>query len=125
MLISINSYSRVIQQYGQEVADFMFSDVATIVQTELREPDTLALWEREVFILLLPYTDKEKSQLVAERICNKISAHDFFVGTKIEKAVASVGLTEVSEASLKSTIQKLELQHYQATKQPNSSIISE
>ena len=124
MLLSINSYSRVIQQYGQEVANFMFNDVATIVQAEMREPDILALWEREVFILLLPYTDKENSRLVAERICNKISAHDFFVDTKIEKAVASVGLTEVSEASLKSIIQKLELQHYQATKQPNSSIIS-
>jgi GGDEF domain-containing protein len=64
-------------------------------------------------------------KLVAERICQKIADHEFFVGSKIEKAVASVGLSEVSEDNLKSIIQKLELKHYQATKQPNSSVVSE
>lgn len=125
MLISINSYSRVIQQYGQEVADLMFNDVADIIQFELREPDIVALWEKEIFFLLLPNTGKESSKLVAERICQKIADHEFFVGSKIEKAVASVGLSEVSEDNLKSIIQKLELKHYQATKQPNSSVVSE
>ena len=69
-------------------------------QVELREPDIVALWEREVFFLLLPNTGKESSRLVAERICKKIADHQFFIGSKIEKAVASVGLSEVSEASL-------------------------
>lgn len=125
MLVSINSYGRVSSQYGQEAGDLMFNDVATIIQEEIREPDIPALWERDVFVILLPHTGKESGRLVAERICNKISEHDFFIGSKNEKAIASVGLAEVSENDLSSIIQKLELLHYEATKQPNNSIISD
>ncbi|PCJ42791.1 MAG: hypothetical protein COA71_04625 [SAR86 cluster bacterium] len=125
MLISINSYARVNNQYGQEAGELMFKDVATIIQEELREPDIPALWDREVFLILLPYTAKERARLVAERICNKISEHVFFIGSNTEEAIASVGLTEVSEEDFSSIIQKLELLHYEATKQPNNSIVSD
>ncbi len=125
LLISINSYARVNSQYGQDAVDLMFKDVAEIIQSELREPDILSLWEREMFLVLLPYTAKESARLVANRICNKISEHNFFVGTKMEKAIASVGVVEVSEEGLTKNIQQLELLHYKATKQPNSSVVSE
>ena len=123
MLISINSYARVSNQYGREAVDLMIKDVATIIQEELREPDIPALWERDTFIVLLPHTAKESARLVAERICNKISEHDFFIGSRTERAIASVGLTDVSEDSLSSIIQKLELLHYEATKEPNNSVV--
>ena len=125
MLVSINSYGRVSNQYGQEAGDLMFNDVATIIQEEIREPDIPALWERDVFLILLPNTGKESGRLVAERICNKISEHDFFLGSKTENVIASVGLAEVTEDDLSNIIQKLELLHYEATKQPNNSVISD
>jgi diguanylate cyclase (GGDEF)-like protein len=124
MLLSINSYARVSNQYGQEAGELMFKDVAAIIQEELREPDIPALWERDIFIILLPNTAKESAQLVANRICSRISEHDFFIGSKTERAVASVGLTEASEDDLSSIIQKLELLHYEATRQPNNSVIA-
>jgi len=124
MLISINSYGRVSSHYGQEAGDLMFKDAAEIIQAEIREPDVPALWEREMFLILLPYTALESARLVANRICNKISEHDFFMGSKVERAIASVGLVEVDEEGLTNNIQKLELIHYEATKKPNSSVVS-
>jgi diguanylate cyclase (GGDEF)-like protein len=125
LLVSINSYARVNSQYGQDAVDLMFKDVAEIIQAELREPDIPSLWERDMFLVLLPYTAKESARLVANRICNKISEHNFFIGTKMEKAIASVGLVEASDEGLTNNIQQLELLHYEATKQPNSSVVSE
>ncbi len=125
LLISINSYGRVHSHYGQEAGELMFKDAAEIIQSELREPDIPALWEREMFLILLPYTARESARLVANRICNKISEHEFFIGSKAEKAIASVGLVEVDEEGLTNNIQKLELLHYEATKQPNNSVVSE
>lgn len=125
LLISINSYARVNSQYGQEAGDLMFRDVTKIIQSGLREPDVPALWEREMILVLLPHTGKKGARLVANRICNKISDHEFFIGSKMEKAIASVGIVEVNEEGLTSNIQKLELLHYEATKQPNSSAVSE
>lgn len=49
----------------------------------------------------------------------------FFIDNKMEKAIASVGLVEVNDEGLTSNIQKLELLHYEATKQPNNSVVSE
>ena len=125
LLISINSYGRVSSQYGQETGDLMFRDAAKIIQAELRQPDVPALWERDTFLILLPYTAKASARLVANRICNKISEYDFFIDNKMEKAIASVGLVEVNDEGLTSNIQKLELLHYEATKQPNNSVVSE
>ena len=89
----------------------MLKDVTKIIQSELREPDVPALWEREMILILLPYTAKESARLVANRICNKISDHEFFIGSKMEKAIASIEIVEVNEEGLTSNIQKLELLH--------------
>tara|TARA_R110000824_G_scaffold315042_1_gene502094 strand:- start:111582 stop:112685 length:1104 start_codon:yes stop_codon:yes gene_type:complete len=124
MLIGVNSYTRIKNQYGQDAGAAFLKNVAELLQTVLREPDIPSLWEREEFLILMPHTGLESARLVASRIVNKVASHQFKIGVHTESSTVSVGLVEVSGDELASIIQKLELYLYQATKEPSGNIVS-
>ena len=125
MLISIDSYARIKNQYGQETGDRFFKRIAEIFLEVLREPDIPSLWNREEFLILLPHTGLESARLVASRLSKKIAEHPFKIGEHNETAMANIGLVEVSNEELSRIIQKLELNLYEATKNSDTNIVSD
>ncbi|MGA1742636.1 MAG: GGDEF domain-containing protein [Pseudohongiellaceae bacterium] len=125
LLVSIDGYDKIRRQHGQDSGDAIFRAVAEVFQKSLRQPDIPAQWDREEFLILLPHTGKESARLVAQRLCKQISQHQFYLDGTPEKATATIAVREATEEDLSTSLQKLEVLLYKASRQQGNQVVSE
>jgi diguanylate cyclase (GGDEF)-like protein/PAS domain S-box-containing protein len=95
LLIDIDFFKQINDQYGHYVGDKILYMVANKIKSCLRETDIVARIGGEEFGVLLPDTPLEAAYWVADRICNCIRDYSFKVGeqgTSIECTV-SIGVS--------------------------------
>jgi len=69
LIVSLNNYLTIQQEYGQEFSDRLILKVAESLQETLREPDTIARREDHAFAILLPQIE---SQLILTQLVSRI-----------------------------------------------------
>jgi diguanylate cyclase (GGDEF)-like protein len=94
LMIDIDHFKRLNDSFGHHVGDIVLRDLAAILTRELREIDTAARYGGEEFILLLPETNLQGAQLVAQRLRSAVEQANFFTaaGQKTEHVTISVGV---------------------------------
>ncbi len=92
LMIDIDYFKRVNDEYGHQVGDQVLQQVATLIEQMIRVEDMCGRYGGEELIVLLPNTDVEQAQAVAERIRLGIATHAFTVNTGVLNITASVGL---------------------------------
>ncbi|WP_160723466.1 GGDEF domain-containing response regulator [Bacillus sp. USDA818B3_A] len=90
ILMDIDNFGTINEQFGQPAGDKVLITVSTIVQQRIRECDMFARWGGEEFILLVPETDGQKAGILAESIRSIIEGYDHSIG----KVTCSFGVTE-------------------------------
>ncbi len=125
LLVSIDGFDKIRSQHGQTSVDAIFRAVAEVFQKSLRQPDIPGQWDQEEFLILLPHTGKESALLVAQRLYKQISQYQFYLGGIPEKATATVAVREASDEELSSSLQKLELLLFKASRQQGNQVVSE
>lgn len=73
ILLDIDYFKNVNDNYGHETGDKVLQDVTEILKTQLRKTDTLGRWGGEEFLCVLPNTNKEKALEVAEKLRSEIA----------------------------------------------------
>jgi len=68
MLINLNDFDRVNQVLGYECGDQLLREVAQRLQRSLRQGDTVARMERDLFALLVDTADKTSADLFAAKV---------------------------------------------------------
>jgi diguanylate cyclase (GGDEF)-like protein len=81
-LLDLDQFKRVNDTYGHSRGDEVLAAVATVLRSSLRESDFVGRYGGEEFLLLLPDTGRDQAVVVAE---------------KVRVAVASLGLSEISQ----------------------------
>lgn len=79
LLIDIDHFKKVNDTYGHDVGDKILMEISTIIRSCLRETDIPARIGGEEFSIFLPDTQETGAFWVADRICNKVAKHQFFV----------------------------------------------
>jgi diguanylate cyclase (GGDEF)-like protein len=83
--------------YGHQAGDQLLSTLAGLLRTESRLSDTIVRYGGDEFIMLLPDTDPEGAQFLAERLCAAIGeAEIVWEGHRIPLAV-TVGLASLPQ----------------------------
>ena len=101
LMIDVDFFKQVNDQYGHRVGDTVLKEIAQIIKSCLRKVDTVARWGGEEFVVLLPRTKKEDALIVAEIILKAISAHSF---AGINKQVTvSIGIASMPDPSIDSS----------------------
>lgn len=73
LLICVDSYQEYRAQYGEAGGDDCLCEIAgTLHQTLLRPVDTIARYSEDEFAVLLPETDTEGAERVAERMLSAV-----------------------------------------------------
>lgn len=103
IMVDIDNFKRVNDQFGHQLGDKVLITLATIVQQRIRENDVFARWEGEKFILLIPDENKQKAAILAESIRKLIAGFYFYDAGKI---TCSFGITEFSPGKSKSQLLK-------------------
>lgn len=92
ILLDIDHFKQVNDQYGHPVGDEVLVEVARCLQTGARPYDEIGRYGGEEFILLLPDTSKADALLVAERIRALIEKLAVKVDGQVLGVTASLGL---------------------------------
>ena len=77
MLADIDHFKRVNDQFGHQVGDRALQQVAGLLGEDLRGVDVLARYGGEEFVLLLPNTNVQQAEAIAERLRTKIAGQPF------------------------------------------------
>lgn len=73
IVIDIDHFKHVNDQYGHDTGDCVLQHVANIIQQHLRAGDYAGRWGGEEFVVIMPEADKNNAMAVAEIIRTAIS----------------------------------------------------
>jgi two-component system, cell cycle response regulator len=96
-LFDIDHFKQINDKHGHLVGDEVIRSTADIVRTKLRRTDILARYGGEEFTIYLPHTNREQSELLAERIM--LAVGDNWIDTGTEKVHVTISMGVVSESS--------------------------
>lgn len=93
IMIDIDHFKKINDQYGHAAGDDVLKQVATLVRSRLREVDLAARFGGEEFVILLPQTDKEGALILAERLRSTICEKPIPANGKDLTVTASFGVS--------------------------------
>lgn len=92
LLIDIDHFRRVNDQYGHTAGDRVLENVAKQLTASVRDSDVVARWGGEEFLIIYRFTNRERVAELAERIRAKIeSLETVLPGGTVIKVTCSVG----------------------------------
>ncbi len=92
VLLDIDNFKIINDTYGHQVGDAVIIDLTRRLSSSIRCADILARYGGEEFCLILPEGEEQGSQILVERICQKISEQPFTCASATFNYSASFGL---------------------------------
>ena len=123
LLIDIDHFKPVNDNYGHGVGDQVLIEIANLLHQSIRGQDFVSRWGGDEFLALLSETDIKGGRIVAERIRLKFEEKVFYASHQKQKLTTSIGVTEYSpDKSLDECIKAADTALYQAKKQGNNRV---
>ncbi len=106
LLLDIDFFKRINDTYGHQTGDSVLTDVANVIQSQLRGSDVLARYGGEEFSALLINTDTKDALEIAERIreCVASYRHHFNDQEQLEVTI-SIGIATLDKGANHDDIQ--------------------
>jgi diguanylate cyclase (GGDEF)-like protein len=101
ILMDIDHFKRVNEQFGFHQGDKVLHIISTMLQQVTRESDILGRWEGNTFILLAPEMDLKNANELAESIRKLIESFQF---QHVGHMTCSFGITQFSSGKSKNEI---------------------
>jgi len=97
MMIDLDHFKQINDQYGHLVGDYVLQTVARCLCESIRETDILGRYGGEEFVVLLPETSLSDGQEIAERLCQTVSANQIATGEHTLSITTSIGIASLEE----------------------------
>ncbi len=93
LMLDIDHFKRINDSHGHGAGDEVLREVAQRIDAQVRASDVAARYGGEEFVILLPGTDSDKAEALAERIRRAVSTAPIIVADGVEVTVtASIGI---------------------------------
>ncbi|HIQ25873.1 MAG TPA: GGDEF domain-containing protein [Aquifex aeolicus] len=118
--IDLDNFKKINDIFGVSVGDEILVRVAQLLKNNLRKSDVIGRWGGDKFLILLPNTDLNGAQKVAEKLRKTLENRIFKNGIKV---TASFGITEVVKGEeLEETLLRLNKALYKAKEEGKNRI---
>ncbi len=110
ILIDIDNFKNINDQYGHQVGDFTLKSIAEVIQEVIREVDIFGRYGGEEFLILLPNTKVSDATTVAEKLIKTIVKLRFDTGNEDVGAFSlslSLGISDIKSSQPKTAEQLL------------------
>ncbi|MGB0714886.1 MAG: diguanylate cyclase [Phycisphaerae bacterium] len=94
IMIDIDNFKRVNDQYGHDKGDRLLELVAHTIESNLRKSDMCARYGGDEFIVVLPETDIAHAASLGERVLQELREQTGVLFTEFEAAI-SIGITSL------------------------------
>lgn len=92
LMVDIDHFKQFNDRYGHQAGDQVLMKTAEVLRGNLRSHDVLGRYGGEEFALILPETDLDGAQTVADRDRQGVEAQTFGPGRKEMRVTVSIGL---------------------------------
>lgn len=108
VLADIDNFKKFNDFYGHQAGDYVLHEFAALCSELIREYDLIARYGGEEFVLVLPETDAEEGQAVAEKLRASIEKHEFHYDNDSYRVTCSFGVA-LFDPKVNKTLKKSEL----------------
>ena len=92
LLMDLDHFKDVNDAFGHKAGDDLLKGIAGALKNRIRQTDVLARVGGDEFGVILPRTDAEEAQLVADSIVKTVARHVAMLGEQSIRTTASVGI---------------------------------
>ncbi len=115
VLIDIDHFKQVNDNYGHQFGDYVLRTVAGIMRQKIREEDVVCRWGGEEFLLMLQGCSKNEAIKLTNTIRELIALHLFDYSGKKFQITVSAGVAEYQEPeAMEHLISRADISLYQA-----------
>ena len=100
IMMDIDHYKEINDTYGHRVGDYVLTQISQIIQNAIRKIDVACRYGGEEFVILLPETDIEQANHVAERIRITLDETAITFENELISVTASLGIVDLSTDTL-------------------------
>ena len=120
LLIDIDFFYLLNDEYGHEAGDKVLVQLAGILQDNVRATDYVIRWGGEEFLIIMPGCDSVQAIRVAELLREKVEQSD----NGVCKMTISVGAAMYDDGNYHETIKKADEAMYQAKRNGRNQVVS-
>ena len=126
LMFDIDHFKKINDFHGHLAGDFVLKELAKIVQSRIRRDEVFARYGGEEFALVLPETDLEGAEALAEGLREKIEASRFTFQNEFIQVTVSVGVAMLGEADRASVdlIQRADDKLYEAKRGGRNRVVA-
>jgi diguanylate cyclase (GGDEF)-like protein/PAS domain S-box-containing protein len=92
LMIDIDDFKVVNDEYGHAVGDMILQEVAAVLKANIRSEDTLVRYGGEEFVVLAPAMELNDAMVLAERLRRNVSEIELMHNGKRVRVTASIGV---------------------------------
>jgi diguanylate cyclase (GGDEF)-like protein len=122
----IDLFKSINDQYGHNLGDKVIQSVASTIQNNCRDSDSVFRFGGEEFLILLPRTSATEAIKLAEKIRNAIANSPTYSDKLIIEITASAGVSQFNsqETNIESALKRADDALYQAKEQGRDRVIT-
>jgi diguanylate cyclase (GGDEF)-like protein/PAS domain S-box-containing protein len=99
ILLDFDHFKLINDRYGHQAGDKVLRRVAYTVRNNLRRIDIIARYGGEEFVMLLPETDEQGAELIAERIREMVEETTVVFNEQYIRSTVSMGIATFTKES--------------------------
>ncbi len=126
LMLDIDYFKKINDTLGHQAGDSVLRNVSGLISETIRQADYCARYGGEEFVILLPHTDSDNAQLLADRLRRAIEKHAFAHDGKRFTVTASLGVASLAPGGEKSAADlahEADLALYQAKRSGRNQVI--
>lgn len=100
ILVDIDHFKKINDQFGHATGDQVIKEVASILQKNIREVDLACRWGGEEYLLLITHTGLDEVIRVAKRLCDEIARTTLDADGQKISVTASLGVARLASHGL-------------------------
>jgi diguanylate cyclase (GGDEF)-like protein len=100
LVLDLDYFTTVNDRLGHAAGDNVLKEVAALIQENVRAVDAVGRFGGEQFAVVLPHTDVEMAETLAERIRADIERHAFAVKDGQVRITVSIGIASLHDVSI-------------------------
>ncbi len=114
LLIDLDHFKEVNDRFGHQAGDELLKSVAGAMRHAVRQTDTIARFGGDEFAVILPHTDADQAQRVAESIVHALRRQTAVLGHQVVQTTASVGVATFGDSVAAEVLACADLAMYNA-----------